>query len=419
MSATRRDNARDREHAEVRSLEPAWGGLPGAANIMRRSDLVQHKEKEKGPNTRTSQIVFGERQHLLRVLDSLEGTQLPIARMQQERRILEELIHARTRDLNQINTAWDEKIGLVLSSDAKPEMLEKLVKQAPEEDFYLLRLISEHPRANAKTLNKLAKHPYGAIRENVARHPNADAAAPARSPEASRREPSLQVGFESNRSKRISLRKPSAGSACELAKSPRRLLCLVDGDGNGCGSPAEGVRGVKRVGGGLRGRDGNAGASNHAGIRGNNHMKSSAYHPRQSELGAGRNGTRGRCEGRDLWGGSDGKGVLRVQRRHLEHFEVGSRNLTESVEIVVVPAIIGCAAEIQIRAVVGHDHAVFLQRLQDHLVRGGIPGDIKAGLQAHAHAHGCGVRITGIGSPVRGGKNKRSPALLQGEAQGV
>jgi hypothetical protein len=49
------------------------------------------------------------------------------------------------------------------------------VKQAPAEDFYLLRLISEHPRANAKTLNKLAKHPYGAIRENVARHPNADA----------------------------------------------------------------------------------------------------------------------------------------------------------------------------------------------------------------------------------------------------
>src|SRR2546430_2650708 len=39
----------------------------------------------------------------------------------------------------------------------------------------LLRLISEQPRANAKTLGKLAKHPYGAIRKNVARHPNADA----------------------------------------------------------------------------------------------------------------------------------------------------------------------------------------------------------------------------------------------------
>jgi hypothetical protein len=141
---------------------------------MRRSDLVQHKEKEKGTATRTSQIVFGERQHLLRVLDSLEGSQLQIARMQQERRVLEELIHARTRELNHINTAWDEKIGLVLSAEAKPEMLEKLVKQAPEEDYYLLRLISEHPRANAKTLNKLSKHPYGAIRENVARHPSAD-----------------------------------------------------------------------------------------------------------------------------------------------------------------------------------------------------------------------------------------------------
>src|SRR5438067_8079556 len=137
--------------------QAGWSGLK-----MRRSDLVQHKEKEKATNTRTSQIVFGERQHLLRVLDSLEGTDLPLPRAQQERRALEELIHARTRELNEINTAWDEKIGLVLSADAKPEMLEKLVKQAPESDYYLLRLISEHPRSNAKTLQKLGRHPYGA-----------------------------------------------------------------------------------------------------------------------------------------------------------------------------------------------------------------------------------------------------------------
>jgi len=130
-----------------------WAGATKQCDVL---TWFSTRKGKKGASTRTSQIVFGERQHLLRVLDSLEGTELPIARMQQERRILEELIHARTRDLNQINTAWDEKIGLVLSSDAKPEMLEKLVKQAPEEDFYLLRLISEHPRANAKTLNKLA-----------------------------------------------------------------------------------------------------------------------------------------------------------------------------------------------------------------------------------------------------------------------
>src|SRR5438874_12226752 len=119
---------------------------------MRRSDVVQQKEKEKGANTRTSQIVFGERQHLLRVLDSLEGTDLPIARMQQERRILEELIHVRTRDLNHINTAWDVKIALVLSSDANSEMLNKLVKQSPEEDYYLMRLISVHPRDDETAL---------------------------------------------------------------------------------------------------------------------------------------------------------------------------------------------------------------------------------------------------------------------------
>lgn len=140
---------------------------------MRRSDLVQHKEK--GAGMRTTQIVFGERQHLLRVLDSLESTDLAPARQQQEKRVLEELIHARTHELNHINTAWDEKVGLVLSADAKPEMLEKLSQQAPESDYYLLRLISEHPKVSSKTLGRLAKHPYAAIRENVARHPNADA----------------------------------------------------------------------------------------------------------------------------------------------------------------------------------------------------------------------------------------------------
>ncbi len=38
---------------------------------MRRSDLVQNDNHN---SRRTTQIVFGERQHLLRVLDSLEGS---------------------------------------------------------------------------------------------------------------------------------------------------------------------------------------------------------------------------------------------------------------------------------------------------------------------------------------------------------
>ena len=139
---------------------------------MRRSDLVRNPGK--GKSVRTSQIVFGERQHLLRVLDSVERSALPAPRLEQERRVIEGLIHARTQELNHINPSWDEKVGTVLSAEVKPELLDQLSRQAPKEDFYLLRLISEHPRSNSKTLHRLAKHPYGAIRENVARHPNAD-----------------------------------------------------------------------------------------------------------------------------------------------------------------------------------------------------------------------------------------------------
>ncbi len=139
---------------------------------MRRSDLVQNDEQTAA--ARTTQIVFGERQHLLRVLDSLEGSHLPPARRNHERRVLEELIHARTKELNEVNASWDEKVGMVLSAEASAEQLEKLAKQAPKSDFYLLRLISEHPKVSSKTLGRLAKHAYGAIRENVARHPNAD-----------------------------------------------------------------------------------------------------------------------------------------------------------------------------------------------------------------------------------------------------
>ncbi|HEV8385752.1 MAG TPA: hypothetical protein VGQ11_12845 [Candidatus Acidoferrales bacterium] len=123
---------------------------------------------------RTSQIIFGERQHLLRVLDSLEHTKMTDRRLDVERRALEELIHARTVELNGINAGWDRKVGVVLSGSTTAETLDQVARQAPKEDFYLLRLISEHPKVSAKTLGRLARHAYSAIRENVARHPNTD-----------------------------------------------------------------------------------------------------------------------------------------------------------------------------------------------------------------------------------------------------
>ena len=141
---------------------------------MRRSDLVQNDQRNSAD--RTTQIVFGERQHLLRVLDSLEGSQLPPARRNHERRVLEELIHARTKELNEVNSSWDEKVGMVLSAEASPDQLEKLARAGAQDRFLPA---AAHQRASAgfprRLLSRLARHPYGAIRENVARHPNADA----------------------------------------------------------------------------------------------------------------------------------------------------------------------------------------------------------------------------------------------------
>lgn len=139
---------------------------------MRRSDLV--RAQGKGKMARTSQIVFGERQHLLRVLDSVERSALPAARREQEARVIEQLIHARTQELNRINAGWDEKVATVLSSEVKPDALDFLSRETPKEDYYLLRLISEHPKVAPKTLTRLSHHPYAAIRENIARHPNTD-----------------------------------------------------------------------------------------------------------------------------------------------------------------------------------------------------------------------------------------------------
>jgi hypothetical protein len=145
---------------------------------MRCADVVlasrvNGKEKEK--KTRTSQIIFGERQHLLRVLDSAEKSEVAPERFELERDVLERLIQARTDELNQLNPVWDEKISTVLRPDIEPDDLDRLARQAPKEDYYLLRLISEHPKASGKTLERLAHHSYMAVRENVARHPNTDA----------------------------------------------------------------------------------------------------------------------------------------------------------------------------------------------------------------------------------------------------
>jgi hypothetical protein len=42
----------------------------------------------------------------------------------------------------------------------------------PRDDYLLARVLSEHPQAPGELLAHLTSHPYGAVRENVARHPH-------------------------------------------------------------------------------------------------------------------------------------------------------------------------------------------------------------------------------------------------------
>jgi len=100
---------------------------------MRRSDLVARtKERKRANPIATSQIVFRGASEYFAGVDSIEGTSLPMARM---RRSGEQgRVDSRNgrEEVNRSNTAWDEKIGLVLSRKRAGDV-EKLVKQAPPE----------------------------------------------------------------------------------------------------------------------------------------------------------------------------------------------------------------------------------------------------------------------------------------------
>ena len=134
---------------------------------MRRSDAP----REFNPTKRTTQIIFGERQHLRAVLDSIHKFVLRTDQLDREKNILQELIDARTRELNHINPDFDHKLEVARSPHATPSQLAQLAA-APVDDYLLLRTVAEHPNTPASTLEQLADHPSDAVQENVARHPN-------------------------------------------------------------------------------------------------------------------------------------------------------------------------------------------------------------------------------------------------------
>lgn len=130
------------------------------------------RKKFKGGRVhRGSQVIFGERQHLREVLNSLRTAKLPPARMRKELQQLKEMIQVRTDELNRISSAWDPRYRQGLDPTSNAQALLKLAATLASDDFLLARALAEHANAPGEILAQLASHPYHAVRENVARHP--------------------------------------------------------------------------------------------------------------------------------------------------------------------------------------------------------------------------------------------------------
>ena len=125
---------------------------------------------------RGSQVVFGERAHLLEVLHSVQHAQLPRARKLAESRQLQRMIAARTQDLNRFSPAWDRKFREARNPQTTSQKLLQMASALHADDYLLARVLTEHAEAPPELLERLASHPYPAVRENVARHPRTPAA---------------------------------------------------------------------------------------------------------------------------------------------------------------------------------------------------------------------------------------------------
>lgn len=120
---------------------------------------------------RGTQVIFGERKHLLEVLRSVESAKLARSRKQTEIRALTKLIAARTDELDRITPGFDRKFKKAQDPETTARDLERIATSLAPEDFLMARVLAEHPQAPPELLQRMAAHPYAAVRENVARHP--------------------------------------------------------------------------------------------------------------------------------------------------------------------------------------------------------------------------------------------------------
>lgn len=136
---------------------------------MRRTDTRQRRMPRL---PRTTQIIFGERQSLQNALRLLRSTRLPADRRRLEEKLLGHMIQLRALELERINPDWDRKARRAANPRLPAGEVRRLAAQLPRDDYYLARLLSDHPHVPPAVLARLARHPYRAVRENVARHPN-------------------------------------------------------------------------------------------------------------------------------------------------------------------------------------------------------------------------------------------------------
>jgi len=156
-------------------------------------------------------------------------------------------------------------------------------------------------------------------------------------------------------------------------------LNLVDCDRDGGGGLPEAVGGVEGVAGVGRGSDGDGSTTDGTDTGRNDDVGGAGNLPGECDGRTGRHRGGAADELSDRRCAANGDVGAGVERGHLDDFEIGGENVSEIVEVGIVPTIIGGAAEVHGRAVVGKDQAVFFQGNEDDLIGGRKTGNVERG----------------------------------------
>jgi hypothetical protein len=139
-------------------------------NTMATVD-VRSKRFAAGRVFRGTQVIFGERKHLQEVLDSIQTAELPREHKKNEARQLKSLIAVRTEELNRITPGWDRKFLAAQDPHSTSQDLLQIAAELSPHDYLMARVLTEHAEAPPELLERMASHPYSAVRRCCAGWP--------------------------------------------------------------------------------------------------------------------------------------------------------------------------------------------------------------------------------------------------------